>query len=137
MLQYQLGPNLSPLSIEDMLDQYPKLSPTKLAQLFQTFIREKKHIPEDSPPYVSAFFSPWGQNIVAMISCVLGYSRSEYIDEIILAFMSIYTLGQPPATIYDFSSFIAGRMHEQFTRMGMRGCSNTPLYYTIYFYIIN
>jgi hypothetical protein len=43
---------------------------------------------------------------------------SEYIDEIILAFMSIYTPGKPPATFYDnYAQFIAERMHEQFTRM--------------------
>lgn len=112
MLQLQPGPNLIPLSIGDLLDLYPKLSSAKLAQLFQTFIVEEKHIPNDPPPYVVAIFSPWSQNIVAMISCVLGYSTSEYIDEIILAFMSIYILGQPPATIYDFATFIADRMHE-------------------------
>lgn len=100
------------------MDHYPKLSPAKLAQLFQTFIREEKHIPKDSPPYVSVIFSPWGENIVAMISCVLGYTTSEYIDEIILAFMSIYTPGQSPATIYDFATFTADRMHKEFTRMG-------------------
>ena len=33
--------------------------------------------------------------------------------------MSIYTLGQPSATIYDFATFIADRMHEKFTRMGI------------------
>lgn len=60
----------------------------------------------------------YGQYIVTMISCVLGYTTSEYIDELILAFMFIYTLGQRPATTYEFSKFIADRMHEQFTRMG-------------------
>jgi len=48
MLQLQPGPKLTPLSIGDLLDLYPKLSPAKLAQLFQTFIREEKHIPKDS-----------------------------------------------------------------------------------------
>lgn len=53
-----------------------------------------------------------------MVYCVLGYSISEYIDEIISAFMSIYTPGQPLAAIYDFATFIVDRMHEQFRRMG-------------------
>lgn len=52
-----------------------------------------------------------------MISSVLGHTTSEYIDEIILAFMSIYTLGKPPAVIYDYAKFIADRMHDQFLRM--------------------
>ena len=54
---------------------------------------------------------------MAMISCVLGYSTSGYIDEIILALMSIYTLGQPPIVIYDYAQFIADRMHEKLLRM--------------------
>ncbi len=118
MLQFQLGPNRTALSIGDLLDQYPKLSTSRLAQLFQSFIREEKHIPNGPPPYVATIFSKWLQNIVTMISCVLGYSTSEYIDELILYFMSIYTPVQPPTIIYDFSIFIADRMHEQFTRMG-------------------
>jgi len=137
MLQLQPGPNLTPLSIGDLLDLYPKLSPAKFAQFFQAFIREEKHIPKDSPPHVSTIFSPWVHNIVAMISCVLGYTTSEYIDEIILAFMSIYTLGQPPATIYDFSIFIADRMHEQFTRMGNERvfkCSSVLYHLFLYYY---
>jgi len=56
MLQVQPGPNLTPLSIGDLLDQYTKLSLSRLAQIFQTFIIEEKHIPKDAPPYVSAIF---------------------------------------------------------------------------------
>ena len=136
MLQLQLGPNLTPLSIGDLLDLYPKLSSAKLAQLLQTFIREENHIAKDPPPYVATIFSPWGWNIVAMISCVLGYSTSQCIDEIILAFMAIYTLGQPPATIYDFATFIANIMHEQFTRMGNEMVFNysSVLYHMFLYY---
>ena len=101
------------------MDLYPKHNPARLTELIQTFIIEEKYTPKDPPPYVAAIFSPLGRNIVSMISCVLGYSTSEYIDEIILAFMSIYILGQPPATIYDFVTFIADRMHEQFLRMSI------------------
>ena len=56
MLQVQPGPNLTPLSIRYFLGQYTKLSPSKLAQLFQTFIVEDKPIPKDAPPYVSTIF---------------------------------------------------------------------------------
>lgn len=34
MLQFQSGPNLTPLPIGDLLDQYPKLSPSRLPQSF-------------------------------------------------------------------------------------------------------
>lgn len=117
MLQVQLGPNLTPLSIADLLDQYTKLSPSKLAQLFQNFIVEEKHIPKDAPPYVSAISSERRNYIITMISHVLGCTIDEFVDDLILAFMSIFTLGKPPTIIYNYAQFIAQRMHEQFTRM--------------------
>lgn len=52
-----------------------------------------------------------------MISCVLCYITSEYIDEIILAFISFFTPRQPPTIMYDYAKHIADRMHEQFLRM--------------------
>jgi len=70
-------------------------------------MREGKHVPTEPPPYVATIFSPFGQDIVAMISCVLGYTTSEYIDEIILAFVSISTPGKPPTVMYDCAKYIA------------------------------
>lgn len=92
MLQLQPGLNLTPLLIGELLDLYPKPISTILAQLIQTFIIEERYTPKGPPPYVATIFSPWGWNIVSMISCILGSSTSEYVDKIILAFMSIYTL---------------------------------------------
>ena len=77
----------------DLLEHFPKLTTAKLAEMFQTFIEEENHIPKDHHPCVATLFSPFGQDIVAMISSVVGYTTNEYIDEIILAFMSIYTPG--------------------------------------------
>jgi len=108
---------LTPLSIGDLLDLFPKIISIRLAQVIQTFILEEKYTPKYPPPYVVALFSPWGRSILDMISSVLGYTTSEYIDENILAFMSIYTPGKPLAVIYDYAQFIADRMHEQFLIM--------------------
>jgi len=85
MFQLQLGENLTPVSIGDLLDKFPNLTTAKLAQMFQTFIKEKNHIPKDPPSYVATIFSPFGQDIVSMISSILSYTSSEYIEEIILA----------------------------------------------------
>ena len=52
-----------------------------------------------------------------MISCILGYTIDEFVDEIVLAFMSIFTLGKPLATLYNYAQFIAKTIHEKFTRM--------------------
>jgi len=117
MLQLQHGQNFTPLSIGDQLDLFPKLSPARLDQIIQTYIVEEKYTPKDPPPYVYTIFSPFGKDILAMISSVLGYTTSEYIDEIILAFIPIYTPRQPPIVIYDYAKFIADRMHDHFLRM--------------------
>lgn len=52
-----------------------------------------------------------------MISNVLGYTTSEFVDEIIIAFMSIYSPDQPPAIMFDFSKFTTDKMHDQFMRL--------------------
>ena len=47
----------------------------------------------------------------------MGFNTSEYVDEITLVFLSIFTLGQPPAVKYDFASYIADKIHDQFMRL--------------------
>lgn len=85
--------------------------------MLQTFIRNERHIPKDPPPYVATIFYPFGQAIVEMISCVLGYTTGECINETILAFMSIFTPGLPPTVTYDYAKYRADKMHEQFLRI--------------------
>jgi len=109
--------NLTPISIRGLLDRFPKVTPTKLVEIFQTFIEEEKHIPKDPPPYMWTIFSKPSQDIVSMIYSVLGHTTSEYVDEIILAFMSIFTPGHPPAVMYDYAKYIADKMNDQFLRM--------------------
>ena len=52
-----------------------------------------------------------------MIACILGFTTSEYVDELTLAYMTTFTPGQPPACKYDYAAFIADKMHEQFMRL--------------------
>ena len=66
---------------------------------------------------MSTIFSDLGRDIIEMISSVLGQTTSEFVDENTLSFMSIYSPGQPPAIMFDFSKFIADKMHDQFMRM--------------------
>jgi len=117
MLQLQPRQKLTDISIGDLLDKFPKLTTAKVAQMFQTFIVEEKHTPQEPPPYMYTIFSQFFQDIVSMISSILGYTIIEYIDKIILSFMSIFTQRHPPAVMYDYAKYIADRMHEQFIRM--------------------
>lgn len=71
-----------------------------------------------------------------MISSVLGYTTSEYVDEIILAFMSIFPPGQPPAILYDYAKFIENKMHDKFLRMNNERVFKYSLVLCHHYYII-
>lgn len=137
MLQVQPGPNLTPRSIGDLLDQYTKLSPSRLAQIFQTFIAKEQHIPIDARPYVFAIFFERGKQIVTMISCILAYTTDEFIDELILAFMSIFMPGKPPAILYNYAQFIVEGWMINLAECTMKEYSSTHLYFNTCFCIIS
>ena len=52
-----------------------------------------------------------------MIVVVMGFNTSEYVDELTLVFISIFTPGQPPVVKYNYVAFIAEKIHDQFTRL--------------------
>lgn len=99
-----------------MLNRYPTLTSIRLAQLFQIFIREEQYIPKDPPPYLWTIFCSLGRDIIDMISHILGCTTSEFVDKIIISIMSIYSLGQPPAIVFNYAKIIGDRMHHQFMR---------------------
>lgn len=116
MLQIQSSPNQTPLSIGNLY-LYLKLDQVKIMQIFQNFIIEDRHTPIDTPPYAATIFSQIGRHIITMLSCILGYTSDEHVDDVILTFLSIFTPGKPPTIMYDYAQFIADKMHEQFTRL--------------------
>jgi len=42
-----------------------------------------------------------------MLSCILGYTTDEHVDEVFLEFLSIFSPGKPLAIIYNYAQFIA------------------------------
>jgi len=52
-----------------------------------------------------------------MISYILGFNTSEYVDETILVMLSMFAPGQPPAVQYDYATFVADKIHEQFMNL--------------------
>jgi len=52
-----------------------------------------------------------------MLSCILGYTTDEHVHEPILALLSIFCRGKPPAVVFNFSQFLADRIHDQLTRL--------------------
>jgi len=71
-----------------------------------------KHQPDGPPPYMQTFFTDMGQLIIDMISSIMGFNTSEFVDELTLVLLSIFTPGQPPAVKYDFTSYIADKIHD-------------------------
>lgn len=78
---------------------------------------DKNHLPKDINPYLTCFFTEMGRNIVNIIVAIMGFNTSEFVDELTLVLMSIFTHWQTPAVKYDYAAFIAKKIHDQFMRL--------------------
>jgi len=75
-------------------------------------------------------FNEIGRIILDMISTILGFRSSEYVDEMVLVWLSTFIPGQTPTIKYDYASFIASKIHAQFMNLEREGVFK----YTIYIY---
>jgi len=73
---------------------------------------DKNHLPKGPPPYLTCFFTEIGKDIVNMIATIMGFNTSEFVDELTLVLMSIFTPGQPPVIKYDYAACIAKKIHD-------------------------
>ena len=55
--------------------------------------------------------------MVDMISYILGCKTGEFVDETVFLLLTMFTPAQPPAVMYDYATFIANKIHEQFMMM--------------------
>ena len=94
-----------------LLEKSTKLSHEELNRLCQTFMLPE-HQPKNPPPYGYTFFTDEGILILNMISSIMGFNTSEYVDQLTLVLLSIFTPRQPPAVKYDFASYIADKIHD-------------------------
>ena len=51
-----------------------------------------------------------------MVSYILGFKTSEYVDENTLVLLFMFTPGQPPAVKYNYAKFIANKMYDQLVK---------------------
>lgn len=116
MLQFHSNLDLTPISLGDFLKKLSKLSQYELRCLCQTFV-DKEHQPKNTLPYLSIFFTDIGKTIVDMIVEIMGFNTSEYVDELALVLISIFTPSQPPIVKYNYAAFIAEKIHDQFKRL--------------------
>jgi hypothetical protein len=52
---------------------------------------------------------------------LLGYFSHQWVYEPILGFLSIFSTNEKPTTQFDFSTFLADNIHEQFMNFGAEG----------------
>ena len=96
-----------------VLDQGAKFPNSEITRIAQLFMKPNCQ-PQQPPPYLHTRFNEAGKFIVDMVSYILGFKTSEYVDETTLVLLSMFTLGQPPAIKYDYATFISNKIHEQF-----------------------
>jgi len=106
MLHFHPTQPLAPLSMGFFLEQGSQLPNSEITWIAQLFMKPDCQ-PQGPPPYVHSWFTEIGKIILDMISFILGFKTSEFIDETILVMLSMFTPGQPPAVKYDYASFIA------------------------------
>ena len=103
-----------------LLDAGTKLSSADIEKITKTFMRADR-LPIGPPPFLYVHFNEVGRLLVDMISYVLGFKTSEHIDETMLVLLVAYSPGQPPAYKYNFSKFIANKIHDQLLKVDREG----------------
>ena len=123
MLHFKPSQPLTPLSMKYLLDQGSKLSTGEIGRIAKLFM-EPDCQPRDSPPFHHVLFNEPGRLVIDMISYVLGFKTSEYVDETILTLMSMFIPRHSPTIKFDFATFISNKIHEQFMSLDREGVFN-------------
>ena len=117
MLQIQPKPDEAPLSIEILTELYLKLGFPKRFQIFQTFLPPSAETPKSNPSYSASIFSERTRQIVTMLSCILGYFTYDYVDAFVVGFLSIFSVGQPPSSTFNFAQYLSVFIHEKLVKL--------------------
>ena len=112
-----------------LFEQGSKLTNAKITRVVQTFVRPDFQ-PKEPPPFHHVWFNEAGRFIIDMISYVPRFKTSEYVDETILALLSMFTPAQPPVVKYNYATFIVNKIHNQFLNLDREGVFK----YTSYIY---
>jgi hypothetical protein len=62
-----------------------------------------------------------GNHIISSLYALLGYFSDQWVDEPILGFLSIFSADERPTTQFDYSTFLADNIHEQFSNFTTEG----------------
>jgi len=120
MLHFHPTHSLAPFSMGYLPEKASQMSSSEITRIAQLFMRPDCQ-PQGPPPYVHSWFTETGRLILDMISFILGFKTSEYVDETILVMLLMFTPGQPPVVKYDYASFIANKSNEKFINLDREG----------------
>lgn len=76
------------------------------------------------------------KKITTILSYLLGYNSNQYVNEVIIGFLSIFSIDSKPIVLYNFSQFLAKAIHEQFVQFDAKDIFKYALilvYLFIYF----
>jgi hypothetical protein len=136
MMQISRADSASPFNLEILTELYQKMTFPQRAQIFELFLPQSAQLPATNPPYPSSMFSTKGNQVITSLCTLLGYYSDQWVDEPILGFLSIFSTDEKPTTQFDFSTFLANNIHEQFvnfTTEGMFQYSSILAYLFIFF----
>jgi hypothetical protein len=136
MLQITRAESASPFNLEILTELYQKMTFPQRAQIFELFLPTSASLPTTNPPYPSSMFSVKGNQIISALCALLGYYSDQWVDEPILGFLSIFSNDEQPTTQFDYNTFLANNIHEQFVNFpteGMFRYSSILAYMFLYF----
>jgi hypothetical protein len=136
MLQITRPDSVVLFNLEVLTELYQRMTFPQRAQIFELFSPPSSPIPTTSPPYSSSIFSTKGNQIISAVCALLGYYSDQWVDEPILGFLSIFSNDEQPTTQFDYSTFLATNIHDQFMNFPTEGVfrySSILAYMFLYF----
>jgi hypothetical protein len=121
MLQITRPDSVVPFNLEVLTELYQRLTFPQRAQIFELFSPPSSPIPTTNPPYSSSIFSTKGNQIISAVCALLGYYSDQWVDEPILGLLSIFSNDEQPTTQFDYSTFLATNIHDQFMNFPTEG----------------
>jgi hypothetical protein len=121
MLQIPQNKSTTPFFVESINELYQKLTFSQRAQFFEIFLREDAQLPKKNPPCPSSIFPEKDNQIISMLSCILGYYSDEWVYEPILGFLSIFSTEENVSMNFNFSQLLVENIHEQFLKFQTEG----------------
>jgi hypothetical protein len=62
-----------------------------------------------------------GNHVISSLCALLGCFSDQWLDEPILDFLSIFSTDEKPTTQFDYNTFLADNIHEQFSIFFVEG----------------